>query len=63
MKTIFTSKRLVLRAPTTKAEWLSLFFSGCGIYQLIAGHFSEAMDCFQVSLLFDILGRLPEREA
>lgn len=63
MKTIFSSKRLTVKAPTTDAEWMVLFFTGSGIYYTIAGHFGDAMDAFQFALLFDIISRLPERGA
>jgi hypothetical protein len=60
MKTIYTSKRLTIRVPTTRIDWMCLFLVAASIYCLIAGKPRDAVDCLQLALLFEIIGRLPE---
>ena len=60
MKTIYSSKRLTVRIPTTRSDWLCLFLALAAIYNLIAGDGHAAIDLLQLALLFEILGRLPE---
>ncbi len=60
MKTIYSGKRLTVRVPSTRREWLCFLFGLAAIYQMIAGHMDLAMDMLQFSLLFEILSRLPE---
>ena len=60
MKTVYSGKGLTIRVPTTETDWLCLLCSLAAIYLLIAGNTSAALDMLQMSLLFEILGRLPE---
>lgn len=60
MKTIYSSKRLTVRIPSTRTDWICIFLALAGVYNLIAGDGHAALDMLQLALLFDILGRLPE---
>ena len=60
MKTIYASKRLTIRVPTTRTDWMYLFLVASSIYHLIAGKPQEAIEFLQLALLFEIIGRLPK---
>ena len=63
MKTIRVSKRLTVRVPTTRVDWMCLFLLLGALYQTIARKPAEAIDLLQLAMLLEIIGRLPEDNA
>lgn len=63
MKTIYEGSRLKVCIPNTRTEFVSALLSCVAIYLLIAGKPSEGLEMLQLALLFEILGRPPEKEA
>lgn len=62
MKAIYKSKMLTIWAPSSRMEWYSMAMLVTAAYLVFSGRTSEAIDFFQIAVLFEILDRMPNKE-